>query len=116
MAIEARHGCSLACLAVVFPLSMDTHVGVSSPSLSSRHRATSSGVSTLSWSSSSKDDSEELDRLLEDGLGPERKEAWGLDGLEELRMESGAAGRGSEEGAWSFSTHLDGGWERRQIS
>lgn len=46
--------------------------------------------------------------LLETGLGQERKEAWGLAGLEELRMERRASGSGSEEGAWGFSTHLVG--------
>lgn len=54
--------------------------------------------------------------MLEVGLGPDREEAWGLGGLEELRMERGAAGNGSEEGAWSFSTHLIRGWERQHVS
>lgn len=49
--------------------------------------------------------------LLETGLGQERKEAWGLAGLEELRMERRASGSGSEEGAWGFSTHwVCGSW------
>lgn len=51
-----------------------THLGVSSPSLSSKHSATSSGVSTLSWSCS-REDSEELDRWLEAGLGPKSEDA-----------------------------------------
>jgi hypothetical protein len=54
------------------------------------------------------DDNEELDRRLEAGLGPDREEAWGLAGLEGLRMGSGDSGSGLEEGVWGSTKCLVG--------